>query len=94
MNKSESKNGAYYDGYKAGYEQAKKDLGWHSVTECLPEVNKQVIVLTDHFNGIHCRGANRISFGHIVDKSKCTDYNGWNIPDVTFWMPCPKINEE
>ena len=32
-----------------------------------------------------------ISFAHIVDKNKAIDYDGWNIPDVKCWIPCPKI---
>ena len=32
-----------------------------------------------------------ISFGHIVDKTICQDYNGWNIPNVVYWFPMPKL---
>lgn len=28
-----------------------------------------------------------ICFGHIVDKKIAKDYNGWNIPDVEYWLP-------
>ena len=27
------------------------------------------------------------AFGHIVDKKIAKDYNGWNIPDVEYWLP-------
>lgn len=72
-------------GYQDGYEQAEKELGWHSVEETLPEIDEEVIVLTDKI------AMYKIGFGHIVDKTRCVDYNGWNIPGVKFWMPYPKI---
>jgi hypothetical protein len=74
-----------------GYEQAEKDLGWHSVDECLPPIDEEVIVLTDEFNTAPIY---KIGFGHIVDKNIAVDYNGWNTPGVKYWMPCPKIPEE
>lgn len=74
-----------------GYEQAERDLGWHSVEESLPEMDEEVIVLRDKQNtGL----VYEISFGHLVDIERCIDYNGWNVPDVKFWMPMPKIPEE
>lgn len=51
---------------------------WVSVKDELPPVDKEVIVLTT---------IGRISFGHIVDKRIAKDYNGWNIPDVEYWLP-------
>ena len=51
---------------------------WVSVEDKLPSVDEEVIVLTT---------AGRISFGHIVDKKIAKDYNGWNIPDVEYWLP-------
>ena len=84
-----------YSAVLEGYEQAEKDLGWHSVDECLPKIDEEVIVLVDNIHGKVVEGANYICFGHIVDKNIAVDYNGWNIPGVKFWMPCPKIpNEE
>ena len=35
----------------------------------------------------------KISFGHIVDKTMCKDYNGWNIPNVVYWYPMPKLTK-
>ena len=50
-----------------------------------PQVNEEVIALV---------GENKmISFAHIVDKDRCVDYDGWNIPEVKCWIPCPKIEE-
>lgn len=59
-----------------GVEVNKSD--WVSVEDRLPPVDKEVIVLTT---------IGRISFGHIVDKKIAKDYNGWNIPDVEYWLP-------
>ena len=75
-----------------GYEQAKKDLGWHSVDDSLPEVDEEVIVLTDIITkgGLNA-GFGRIAFGHIVDKDIAVDYNGWNIEGVRYWMPYPEL---
>lgn len=87
-----------------GYEQAEKDLGWHSVDESLPHIDEEVIVLTDlgGFNPSRC--PLRICFAHLVDEDetitvqekpyKPLSYNNWNIPGVKFWMPYPKILDE
>ena len=79
--------------FKEGYEQAEKDLGWHSVEESLPPIDEEVIVLTNETHGHILNTACHLCFGHIVDTKYCVDYNGWNIPGVKFWMPCPKIPE-
>ncbi len=58
---------------------------WRPSTEH-PQVDEEVIALV---------GENKmISFAHIVDKERCVDYDGWNIPDVRCWIPCPKIEED
>lgn len=80
--------------FQQGYEQAEKDLGWHSVKEMLPQIDEEVIVLTDDIHGKIVPGAHGICYGHIVDKNIAVDYDGWNIPGVTHWMPCPKLEEE
>lgn len=57
---------------------------WRPSTEH-PLVDEEVIALV---------GDNKmISFAHIVDKDICVDYDGWNIPEVKCWIPCPKIEE-
>lgn len=71
-----------------GYRKAEKDLGWHSVDECLPPVDEEVIVLTDELGTAPIY---KIAFAHIVDVERCIDYNGWNCPGVKYWMPCPEI---
>ena len=58
---------------------------WRPSTEH-PLVDEEVIALV---------GENKmISFAHIVDKERCVDYDGWNIPEVRCWIPCPKIEED
>lgn len=84
----------YREGVKFGYEQAEKDLGWHSVKESLPPMDEEVIVITDEIHGKIVPGAHKICYGHIVDKNIAVDYDGWNIPGVTHWMPCPKLEEK
>lgn len=77
--------------YIRAYERAEKDLSWHSVDASLPPMDEEVIVLSDELNTAPIY---KIGFGHIVDKNIAVDYNGWNIPGVRYWMPCPKIPEE
>lgn len=71
------------------YEQAEKYLGWHSVVESLPPMDKEVIVLLGNYDDLY-----EIAVGHIVDKEIAVDYNGWNIPGVRYWMPMPEIPKE
>lgn len=56
-----------------------------SVKEALPKQNEEVIVLCDDLPNY------KIAFGHIVDKTICQDYNGWNIPNIVYWFPMPNI---
>lgn len=51
---------------------------WISVKDELPPVDEEVVVFTTD---------GRLCFGHIVDKKIAKDYNGWNIPDVEYWLP-------
>lgn len=69
-------------------------MKWIDVKEELPPMDEEVIVLTDILvdNSISI-GLGKIAFAHIVDKDKCIDYNGWNIPGVRYWIPCPPIPE-
>ncbi len=61
---------------------------WISVDENLPRQDEEVIVLCDD---LYVAPNYKISFGHIVDKTTCQDYNGWNIPNVVYWFPMPKL---
>ena len=89
----QDKNKAKRVVYRQGYEQAEKDLGWHSVKDSLPPMGEEVIVLTDFTNGKYIRGSHRICYGHIVDKTIAFDYDGWNLPGVTHWMYLPKLED-
>ena len=64
---------------------------WISVKDDLPKQDEEVIVLCDELNTAPCY---KIAFGHIVDKTICKDYNGWNIPSVVYWFPMPKLPKE
>ena len=66
-------------------------LPWISVEKSLPKQDEEVIVWCDELNTAPCY---KIAFGHIVDKAICKDYNGWNIPNVVYWFPMPKLPEE
>ena len=58
---------------------------WRPSTEH-PAIDEEVIALV---------GENKmISFAHIVDKNKAIDYDGWNIPEVKCWIPCPQKEED
>lgn len=99
----------YRDVFQLGYEQAEKDLGWHSVDKSLPPVDEEVIVLSDEMHGKKLLSACHISYGHRpnpegwdgksiftgkVTHHNVVTYDGWNIPGVKYWMPMPKIKEE
>ena len=67
------------------YKVSSDKPAWRQSTEH-PLVDEEVIALV---------GENKmISFAHIVDKNKAIDYDGWNIPDVKCWIPCPKIEDD
>ena len=80
--------------YMEGYEQAEKDLCWHSVDESLPPMDEEVIVLLGEWNEVRIEPLYRIAFGHVVNKEYCEDFSGWNIPGVRYWMPMPEIPKE
>lgn len=80
--------------YGKGYQQAGKDLGWHSVDESLPPMDEEVIVLLAEWDEVRIEPLYRIAFGHIVNKEYCEDFSGWNIPGVSYWMPMPEIPKE
>lgn len=93
-------------GFLEGYGRAEKDLGWHSVNECLPEIDEEVIVLTNVIHGKEIPPARCICYGHRpnpagwdgknlitgkVTHREPVTYDGWNIPGVKYWMKCPKL---
>ena len=74
-----------YERIVSVYKVSSDKQEWIPSTEH-PLVDKEVIALV---------GENKmISFAHIVDKDKAIDYDGWNIPEVKCWIPCPKIEED
>ena len=60
---------------------------WIDASLSQPEQDVEVLVLLETV----AEGCYKVSFGHIVDKSKCVDYNGWNIEGVRYWFPCPEM---
>ena len=91
-----------------GYERAEKNLGWHSVKDTLPEIDEEVIALTDSVNGNIVPGSHMICYAHRPNpkgwdgksietgEAKHYDvvtYDGWNIPGVTHWMHLPSLSE-
>ena len=74
-----------YERIVSVYKVSSDKQEWRPSTEH-PLIDEEVIVLIGEYN--------KISFAHIVDKNKAIDYDGWNIPDVKCWIPCPKIEED
>lgn len=83
-------NSAYGLGFVDGalWACAYKESLWISVKDRLPRQDEEVIALCDDLN---IDQFYKISFAHIVDKTMCQDYNGWNIPNVVYWFPMPKL---
>lgn len=78
-----------YKAFLHGVEWADENQYWRDVRdsdESLPPVDKEVIALVGD--------SLMISFAHIVNKKYAVDYDGWNIPDVRYWLPCPPLEEE
>ena len=67
------------------YKVSSDNHAWRPSTEH-PLIDEEVIALVGDYN--------QISFAHIVDKDKAIDYDGWNIPNVKCWIPCPKIGKD
>lgn len=81
--------------FQEGYKQAEEDLGWHSVKESLPPVGEEVIALCNESHGTTLPIACYMCFAHLVeDKTIFVEYDGWNIPGVKYWMPCPELPEK
>lgn len=66
-------------------------LSWISVEDSLPRQDEEVIVLCDKLNASPMY---EIGFAHIVNRDKCKDFNGWNIPGVKYWFPMPVLQKQ
>lgn len=73
--------------YKESESVEMSEAKWIDASLSQPEQDVEVIVLLETVS----EGYYKIAFGHIVDKSKCVDYNGWNIEGVMYWLPCPEL---
>lgn len=82
-----------YDSAMAMAAWKDSQFGWHDVTESLPPMDEEVIVLLSKVNGHNVGPFYHIAFGHIVDKDVAVDYDGWNIPGVKYWMPFPELHD-
>ena len=84
-----TKSGAFakmvYDMVSEICNDSSAKTAWIPSTEH-PAIDEEVIALVGEYN--------KISFAHIVDKNEAIDYDGWNIPNVKCWIPCPKIEED
>lgn len=84
-----TKSGSYakyvYEMIGSVYKVSSDKPAWRPSTEH-PAIDEEVIALVGEYDEIY--------FAHIVDKDRCIDYDGWNIPDVRWWIPCPKIKED
>lgn len=82
--------------YIRAYEQAEKDLGWHSVDESLPEMDEVVIVLIPYCREAAVGTQYEIAVAKLIQPIQYVSIGEkiWNIPGVKFWMPMPKIPEE
>jgi len=76
----------FVDGYKQGYEQAEKDLGWISVKDKLPEVGHFVLTCVSDTGTPQCVG-----MAILLDDG--TWWDGDMKVCVDYWMEVPKLNE-
>ena len=80
-------------------------FAWRSADESLPQIDEEVIALSNVMHGKETPGLH-ICFAHRpdpngwdgrdIDTGKVTHhdpvtYDGWNIPGVKYWMPCPTL---
>lgn len=71
--------------FKEGAKWADEHPYWRPATEH-PVADLEVIALV----GKHLE----VVFAHIVkDRERVVDYDGWNIPEVKWWMPIQSIGE-
>lgn len=86
----------YREVFKLGYEQAEKDLGWHSVEESLPKLNEEVIVMWFEYGEVRAEPIRQIAIASLIQPIQCVPMGEkiWTIPGVKYWMPLPKIKQQ
>ena len=77
----------FVDGYQQGYEQAKKDLGWISVKDRLPEVGHFVLTCVSDTGTPQC-------VGMALLLKDGTWWDGDIKVNVDYWMEVPKLPRE
>ena len=71
--------------FEKGANQADEHPYWRPATEH-PIADVEVIALVGKYL--------KVVFAHIVkDRERVVDYDGWNIPEVKWWMPIQSIGE-
>ena len=71
--------------FRSGAKWVDEHPYWRPATEH-PDADVEVIALVGKYL--------KVVFAHIVkDREKVVDYDGWNIPEVKWWMPIQSIGE-
>ena len=71
--------------FQDGAEWADNYPYWRPATEH-PDTDVEVIALVGKYL--------KVVFAHIIkDREKVIDYDGWNIPEVKWWMPIQSVGE-
>lgn len=71
--------------FEKGANWADEHPYWRPATEH-PIADVEVIALVGKYL--------KVVFAHIVkDRERVVDYDGWNIPEVKWWMPIQNIEE-
>ena len=71
--------------FRSGARWADEHPYWRPATEH-PVADVEVIALVGKYL--------KVVFAHIVkDREKVVDYDGWNIPEVKWWMPIQSVGE-
>ena len=69
-----------------GYQQAEKDLGWHSVEESLPDIGERVLTCVKNDTRMMCLGVSSRK-----DERWWEDDYGVQHTSVDYWMPIPEL---
>lgn len=79
----------FVDGYKEGYGQAEKDLGWISVKDRLPEEGLFVFTCSEDEGHPQCVG-----FHYYKDGKWWEGYKEESVGAIEYWMEIPKLPKE